>query len=371
MIGVFLSFGLIGCGGGSSDSNRQSNTILTGFFVDAPVKGLKYETASQSGYTNGVGLFKYKNGETITFKIGNLELGSAKGSDLITPIELDKNVEFKSFDTFSITKATNIARILQSLDENKSNTKQISIPISLEDLNISNIDLLSEADLNDVLAKAADITLKPYVLQDAYVANVSMKNDINSYKSISIFGSILDSQRYIYPYGTSKTYKFVMENDGNILISRNWRTKATLYDWNLNNGTNFTSGNLKAGIYILKVYYAGYYTYSQGKFKFLTTDNKPYGIDPIVSGKTLSGIWDNEEFYTLDIKNDTRLHISTSGIAYTAKLYDYNLNYIKTLRDGFWDITSGKYIVEVIYTSNGGVSTNSRGEMIFTSSEIR
>ena len=46
----------VGCGG-SSDSTPVAATVETGTFVDAPVQGLKYVTASQNGNTNANGEF--------------------------------------------------------------------------------------------------------------------------------------------------------------------------------------------------------------------------------------------------------------------------------------------------------------------------
>ncbi|MFA6144614.1 MAG: hypothetical protein WC691_07425, partial [Sulfuricurvum sp.] len=58
----------VGCGGGS-DSASTANTApvatQTGTFVDAPVQGLKYVTATQNGYTDENGTYKYVNGEQI------------------------------------------------------------------------------------------------------------------------------------------------------------------------------------------------------------------------------------------------------------------------------------------------------------------
>ena len=72
-----ISLGFTGCGGNSSNSSSSDDT-QTGAFVDAPVYGLHYTTATQNGYTNEKGEFKYKDGETCTFTLGNLSLGTVK-----------------------------------------------------------------------------------------------------------------------------------------------------------------------------------------------------------------------------------------------------------------------------------------------------
>jgi para-nitrobenzyl esterase len=53
--------------------------ILKVSFYDSPVAGLEYKTQTASGITNEKGKFKYYPGETVTFSIGGLVLGSARG----------------------------------------------------------------------------------------------------------------------------------------------------------------------------------------------------------------------------------------------------------------------------------------------------
>lgn len=87
---------LSACGGGSSTPATGDNvdtgdtspivttpvtpdtSVKTGVFIDAPVKGLTYKTATQSGVTNDKGEFKYITGETVTFSLDGVELGSGK-----------------------------------------------------------------------------------------------------------------------------------------------------------------------------------------------------------------------------------------------------------------------------------------------------
>lgn len=69
--------------GGSTTATTTTTTttpdtsVKTGVFIDAPVKGLTYKTATQSGVTNDKGEFKYITGETVTFSLDGVELGSA------------------------------------------------------------------------------------------------------------------------------------------------------------------------------------------------------------------------------------------------------------------------------------------------------
>jgi hypothetical protein len=74
---------LTSCGGsGGSDSTTatatatETETVSTGVFIDSAVEGLQYETSTQSGTTNSLGEYDYLAGETVTFSIGGIVLGS-------------------------------------------------------------------------------------------------------------------------------------------------------------------------------------------------------------------------------------------------------------------------------------------------------
>ena len=178
-LALVLSMGLSGCGGGGSSDNNGGSSTETGTFVDAPVQGLSYSTATQSGKTDVNGTYKFKKGETVTFKIGELVLGKALAKPIVTPLTLagDTNVSNPS------PKAVNIARILQSLDDNTSDTSKIVIPVSLKDLNITDVNLTVNDDtvLHTILQKAGGKTGKSYTLKDATAAENEMKNSFKKY----------------------------------------------------------------------------------------------------------------------------------------------------------------------------------------------
>ena len=115
-----------GGGGGSTDSGGGSNTdtiTLTGYFSDSPVGGMNYETETLSGVTGEDGSYRFVFGETVTFKIGKLTIGETKGRETeIGPIDLVKEGDI------SDTKVVNIARLLQTLDEDSDPDNGISIP---------------------------------------------------------------------------------------------------------------------------------------------------------------------------------------------------------------------------------------------------
>ncbi|MGD8583361.1 MAG: family 16 glycosylhydrolase, partial [Gammaproteobacteria bacterium] len=95
--------------------------VLTGVLLDSPVEGVTFQTATQSGVTNAMGEFKYQAGETITFSLGDIVLGTVKGAAIITPVELTG-----SFDPTN-QAATNLLVFLQSIDEDEFHANGITV----------------------------------------------------------------------------------------------------------------------------------------------------------------------------------------------------------------------------------------------------
>jgi len=79
LILISTLFVLSSCGGsGSGASNTEtSQTVFEGVFIDSPVMGLAYSTATQSGLTDSRGTFTYLAGETVRFTLAGIDFGSA------------------------------------------------------------------------------------------------------------------------------------------------------------------------------------------------------------------------------------------------------------------------------------------------------
>jgi len=106
---ISMTLSLIGCGG-SSDSSVAAPTVLKGTFLDSAVEGMKYTTATQSGYTDSSGQFDYVEGEIITFGIEDISIGSTLATAEVTPLD------FNALDDASREKHINMLRLLQTLD---------------------------------------------------------------------------------------------------------------------------------------------------------------------------------------------------------------------------------------------------------------
>ena len=112
------------CGGGGSDGADPGTApkASIGIFEDSPVAGLFYETATRSGFTNSSGEYEYLPTETITFSIGGIVLGSATGSEVITPLTLVAGATDATHP-----EVTNIVRLLMTLDNDGNPDNGISI----------------------------------------------------------------------------------------------------------------------------------------------------------------------------------------------------------------------------------------------------
>ena len=143
-----------GGGGGGSNSGGGGGTAgssQVGTFIDAPVAGLQFDTSSGTSVTDGNGNFSYSTGETVTFHIGNLYLGSAVPSNnKITPLNLTGG-------TVDVGNASlvRILRVLQSLDSdgNLNNGIQIdpSVMLTLQTQTQVNVQTATDTTINGLI----------------------------------------------------------------------------------------------------------------------------------------------------------------------------------------------------------------------------
>ena len=148
VLGQFL---LTACGGGGSSSDGSppvsEPSTSTGRFIDSPVANIGYRTESiPDGVTNANGQFKYLEGETVTFFIGDLEFPPAPATEKVTPLDLAG-----STDTSDPT-VINIIRLLQSLDDDGITSTGITINQLAKD-NATPVDFfISESEFQNLTA---------------------------------------------------------------------------------------------------------------------------------------------------------------------------------------------------------------------------
>ena len=119
---------LSGCFNGSSDSDDEPRS-QTGVFVDSAVAGLNYEgERTAASITNDQGQFTYRQGETISFAIGDLALGSAVGADMLTPLSITEGASAPTEQG-----VVNKLILLQSLDADGNLNNGIQISDAIRD----------------------------------------------------------------------------------------------------------------------------------------------------------------------------------------------------------------------------------------------
>jgi len=157
---VFLS----GCGGGDSGTKTRNQTLappatFEGRLLDNAVQGLRYTTRNRSGFTRSSGAFIYEDGDLVTFRLGDIILGSAPAKPVLTPIDLVAGAE----DEFH-PDVTNMVRLLLSLDVDCSPDNGIFIPDETRlaatdravDWSTPVDDFGGDPDVLDLLAAAGD-----------------------------------------------------------------------------------------------------------------------------------------------------------------------------------------------------------------------
>ncbi|NOY66799.1 MAG: hypothetical protein GXP13_05250, partial [Gammaproteobacteria bacterium] len=125
----FLMILLTACGGGGSGGGGVQNpgsdpAISVSQLIDGPTSGLDFVSGAQSGITDSLGLYLYEINGTITFKVGDIVLGSADptGKSLLTPIDMIAGAVDETNQS-----VTNILRFLQTIDDDANHDNGIVI----------------------------------------------------------------------------------------------------------------------------------------------------------------------------------------------------------------------------------------------------
>lgn len=117
---------LAACGGGGGGGGGSSNndSAKTGQLIDSAVAGVAYQTPSYSGKTNANGEYHFIDGEAVTFAIGSISFGPLPAKAVLTPLDLAGSTDITN------RKVINIARLLQTLDDDQNPANGIVIPAS-------------------------------------------------------------------------------------------------------------------------------------------------------------------------------------------------------------------------------------------------
>jgi hypothetical protein len=113
------------------EQSTNQNHDYYGYYVDSPIKGIKYECGDKIGFTDVNGKFIFEKGLGCTFFLGNIELRTVNSSFLVK-----SGVTIRETDT-------QLGILLQSLDKNHNPDDGIEIPediqVKLEQANITSL----------------------------------------------------------------------------------------------------------------------------------------------------------------------------------------------------------------------------------------
>ena len=146
---IFIAGFFAACGSSDSTTSSEESTVtVTGKFIDSAVKGLNYTCSSGgSGTTNINGEFTCNSGDTISFSLGNIDLGSVEVQSVITPKDLFP-------DTVS---SLNLAQLLQTLDSDKDTSNGIDINSTMVGKLDTNLTFTSESFDGEVMEDLGEL----------------------------------------------------------------------------------------------------------------------------------------------------------------------------------------------------------------------
>jgi len=193
MLAILLSTAVAACSPGSGGTTAGGSGTIVGHFIDSAVVGLTYSytlNGQTTTATTGVGgSFNYPAGTPVTFKIGNITLGTITPSGTVTPLQLAGNGS-----TPAATMVRNIVQLLISLDPAAQTI--VSAGISQPDTITLNTALLtaaantnvtpitisastSQTQLQTILTQIGNITGTTYTLINPTQATTHMTSSLN------------------------------------------------------------------------------------------------------------------------------------------------------------------------------------------------
>lgn len=118
---------LMSCAAFGLLASSCSDEVKTGTFTLGNVNQLGYRSESRSGLTDNAGTFEYEGDEEVTFHVGGVVLGTARGADRVSPFDLFDTTPptdavsaiYDLQDTASVRpfeRGLNVAAFLMSLD---------------------------------------------------------------------------------------------------------------------------------------------------------------------------------------------------------------------------------------------------------------
>ncbi len=198
---------LVACGGGG-DSTPQTTA---GVFIDSPVEGLRYVSGDINGTTGTNGAFQCQS--TVQFYIGDILLGEATCGEIITPVDLVSGATDHSHPT-----VINIARFLQTLDDDGNPSNGISITATVADLTSGESVDFSQS-IADFENNSGVQTLVNTLTsaRNAGATNLVSSTNAQAHLESSMFGLLAGTYTGTYSGDDSGTWTIVINSSGTII----------------------------------------------------------------------------------------------------------------------------------------------------------
>ncbi len=244
IISSFLLLSACSSGGGGSDNSPDNSATQSGVFIDSPVEGLAYVSDTLSGTTDADGTFNYAANETVNFSIGGITLGSAFGAAVITPVDI---VNGATSETDPVV--TNIARFLQTLDDDGNPDNGITISSTVSNLaagkninfTLSTSDFENNGNVQTVVAELTAPTLAgARTLVTATQAQAHMNGSLIALLSGSYSGRFSGDDTGVF--------SIIIDNDGAITGTGQGSDEAFSVSGTVNSdGSAEAAGNVTTG----------------------------------------------------------------------------------------------------------------------------
>ena len=284
---TLITFFLSACGGGGSNPpDDHGDSTNTGYFVDSAVSGLSYVTSSGiTGVTDATGAFEYAPGDTVTFSIGDVVIGEATGASLLTPVSLVPGATDETDTT-----VTNIARFLQSLDDDGDPNNGITIHADIaiaaagQSLDFSSANFDTDAGtLVETLRDAAYGAGDTGTLVDAATAQAHLLGSLLCEYSGTFEGTYVHTAGP--EVGNNGNWSFSIDSDGNITGTANTSDGPFSISGNVSSDGSSVAGNVADG----------------------ATFTGTIGFDGLVNGT-----WENTQFGTSGTYSGSRTQDASS-----------------------------------------------------------
>lgn len=208
---IALSALLCACGGtagGRAGDHSPPEVVLPDYYANADgssrgffrlmgIEGLEYSTPSLQGLTSRSGGFSYNAGESVSFFVGGVALGSAAAVANVTPLELD------GADGTASASIVNRVRFLMMLDEDNDvgNGIQISPAVREAAAKWTTPDFAADsfdADVAGLVEEAGAADGRTHALPDAATAQAHLDRTLRCVYAGAYVGGFVGDESGVF-----------------------------------------------------------------------------------------------------------------------------------------------------------------------------